>query len=240
MPLDAIGCCCSFIHRFTHTSSIPSIQSDSERDTYSHANKEQDRSRLHKVHICVWLLLWPQDLHRIRALYHASTIANIIRHRQVPFNDESCRVLHSLLKVRGSRTPLPLSVARETKALEASIMSDKTMLWRALSRDRGDSLVDRTHQCIPAWTSASCPCDARVVHAKRDNASNGTGSWSLTRASSSFSTATTATRARLLALAHSRGLDRWQECHMVQVATLLLLLLLLLESIRTKILHRDE
>ena len=118
-------------------------------------------------------------------------------------------------------------------------MSDKTMLWRALSRDRGDSLVDRTHQCIPAWTSASCPCDARVVHAKRDNASNGTGSWSLTRASSSFSTATTATRARLLALAHSRGLDRWQVCHMVQVATLLLLLLLL-ESIRTKILHRDE
>jgi len=64
-------------------------------------------------HTYVWLLLWSQDRYRIRALYHASTIINIIstierarvslvretdtttsriRHRQVPFNDEGCRV----------------------------------------------------------------------------------------------------------------------------------------------------
>jgi len=120
----------------------------------------------------VWLLLWSQDRYRIRALYHASTIINIIsiierererestnkrereRERLTQQQAESdiyrCHsttravgwVLHSLVKVRGSRTPLPQT--RNIKAVEASIMCDKTILWR--SRAGGDSHVDRTHQ----------------------------------------------------------------------------------------------
>ena len=43
-------------------------------------------------------------------------------------------VLHSLVKARGSRTPLPQT--RNIKAVEASIVCDKTILWRALSSSR--------------------------------------------------------------------------------------------------------
>ena len=43
-------------------------------------------------------------------------------------------VLHSLVKARGSRTPLPQT--RNIKAVEASIMCDKTILWGSLSHSR--------------------------------------------------------------------------------------------------------
>jgi len=89
--------------------------------------------------------------------------------------------------------------------------------------------------------SASCPCDAfdaRVLHlaAQTPTATPIETSYRATRAlgrshePAPRSRPPPATRATLLALAHCRGLDRWQVRHNVQIAAPLLLLL---ESIKS-------
>ena len=112
---------------------------------------------------------------------------------------------------------------------------------------RGRKVSTAPHD-MPPWMcaswrrSASCPCDAfdaRVLHLA---AQTPTATPIETRIER-HALLVVHTRqllvldrhqrqARLLALAHCRGLDRWQVRHKVQIAALLLLLLLL-ESIRT-------
>jgi len=114
---------------------------------------------------------------------------------------------------------------------------------RALELEESHILIahTKTHSYVPSWMrSASCPCDAfdaRVLHlaAQTPSATPIETSYRATRAlgrshaPAPRSRPPPATRARLLALAHWPGLDRWQVSHIVKIAALLLLL----ESIKS-------
>jgi len=133
----------SFIHLHLHTSKqLFHPFNQIPREIRTHANKSKIDLDCTK-HTCMWLLLWPQDLHRIRALYHASTIANMIRHRQVPFNDEGSLVGSPLTAEGPCLSHTTPSLTRQKGGRSFHHERQDDVVARSLSRARGDSLVDR-------------------------------------------------------------------------------------------------